>query len=215
MSIPPGEVKPPEDRREYLHSFTAAVFIPGLQALFTGAFLGLASGVCAAIFGAGRGSWSWGAGVFIACSSVVWLALMWRWLRLTKPLETLIGVDLDRDGRIGSKPTFVKVQLTTADRHTTQFADIPTTRAKLADFGRGVLNGDPISERRWSGAGALFSQNEFRSVRDVMLARNWLRWVNPDYPKLGCEITAPGRAVMRSLVDLPTGSDDQTDFSDR
>lgn len=196
--IPPV---PQESERAHLFTPAAGVLLPLGQAAATGAMAGLAAWIFAALLRS-PAAWRWGVGVFAGVLLLAWLLLLWRWLGLTAPLERLTGLDLDQDGYIGPPPT-IRVEVQNG-RHTT-IAELPYAD-RLADFARGVLAGSPISERTWSGAGALFSQSEFRQVRDIFLARGWFRWSNPDAPQQGIELSPAGRAALRALAehDTPT-----------
>ena len=189
---------PKESDRAHLFTPRAGVGLPILQAIATGVFFGaLATWAAWKLRSPDFGQW--GLGVFLAIQSLAWLLLLWRWLGLTAPLERLTRLDINHDGHIGPAPV-VRVEVKSEDGKSMQFADLPTTKAKMTDFARGVLAGTPISERHWSGAGALFSQNEFRTIRDIFLARGWLRWSNPEYPQQGAELSPAGKAVLRQFA---------------
>lgn len=195
---PPAQV---ESERAHLHTPAAGVLLPIAQATITGALAGLAAVVFAWLLRS-PAAWRWGAAVFVGVVMLAWLLLLWRWLGLTAPLEQLTGLDLNRDGVIG--PRTIRVEVTSADHRNTTIAELPYSD-RLGTFARGALAGEPISERRWSGAGALFSQAEFRTLRDVMLARGWLRWNDPGNPQQGLELSPAGRACLRALAsNLPT-----------
>jgi hypothetical protein len=125
--------------------------------------------------------------------------MLLRWLNLTAPIERITKRDINRDGYIGTPPV-VRVELKSENGQQAQFAELPTTKDKMSDFARGVLAGTPISEARWSGAGALFSKSEFRGVRDIFIARGWARWVNSDFHEQGIELAPSGRAVLRQFA---------------
>lgn len=192
--LPPA---PQESDRAHLFTTAAGLLLPLGQALITGALAGLAAGCYAALLSA-PGAWRWGVGVGVGVIVLAWVVMLWRWLDLTRPLEKLTGLDLNRDGHI-AKPETIRVAVTSEDRKHTTIAELPYL-SKLPDFARGVLAGDPISERHWSGAGALFSQSEYRQVRDLLLSRGWLYWNNADAPQQGLTLSPGGRAALRALA---------------
>ncbi len=57
-----------------------------------------------------------------------------------------------------------------------------------------------FSERELVGAGLLSGRTQYESVRDALLAMNWLRWKSTDR-RQGLDWTAPGRAGLRALAD--------------
>lgn len=193
-----GDPQANEPARAHLFTPAAGVLLPVLQALITGALFALAGWGYAWLLKAGE-AWRWGLGVGLGAAVLAWLAMLGRWLDLTAPLERLTRIDLNRDGYIG-RPDTIRVEVTSEDRRQTTVAEIPYA-SKLPDFARGLLAGAPISERHWSGAGALFSQSEFRQVRDIFIARGWLRWSNPEAPQQGLELTPGGRAALRALAN--------------
>lgn len=186
-----------ENERAFLFTTAAGVLLPVLQAIITGALAGLAAWCYAWLLHFPQ-AWRWGLGVALGVLVLAWLGMLARWLDLTRPIERLTGVDLDHDGYIGT-PDTIRVEVTSQDKRHVTAAEIPYA-SKLADFARGVLSGEPISERQWSGAGKLFSQTEFRQVRDLFMARGWFRWINPESPQQGFEITPGGRAALRALA---------------
>lgn len=205
-------IKQSDYTRRYYNSAARGASLPALQAVISGAFLGLLGG-----FGIGilvdwidYGS-PWRAGLIAGVLTMlltiafVWFRQLEDWRELVWSLESSLAVDLDRDGIKGDPDQVVntvRVELVRDEGRRVQIADIPTDPARLADFARGILDGQPISERQWSGAGALFSQNEFRAVRDAFMARGWLRWVDARYPQQGIELSPAGRAALRGLAGV-------------
>jgi hypothetical protein len=190
---------------EFLHSFTAGVALPGLQAVITGGLLGLAAGMVAGLAGWSR-PWAWGLGSWAVVQACTWSALLWRWLDLTKPLERVIGLDLDNDGYIGDPeelpPPNVRIELVSPDKRQTVISHLPCTQAQLVTLSTGLLAGQPFSESEWTGAGRPFSRREFRDLREEMLKRGMLAWRNEQAPSQGMIFTAAGLAAIRYFASL-------------
>jgi hypothetical protein len=82
-------------------------------------------------------------------------------LNLTS-LERVLNFDIDGDGRIGKpepKPeTVIRIDKIKQDRH---FQSIRYTFSisddQLLEFARGMVDGKPISRRRWAGPDKTFS----------------------------------------------------------
>jgi hypothetical protein len=190
--------QPVESERAHLFTAAAGVLLPMLQAVITGCLAGLAAWLYAWLMKSPE-AWKWGAGVAVGVAVLAWLSMLARWLNLTAPIERITRKDINRDGFIGAPPV-VRVEVKSENGRQTQFAELPTSKEKMTDFARGVLDGTPISEARWSGAGALFSKSEFRAIRDLFIARGWARWVNSEFHEQGVELAPSGRAVMRQFA---------------
>ena len=192
--LPPPE---PGDTRQGagLHSIEAGATLGAVQSVITAAFVGAAIGIVALIAG-----WSkpglWGLAAFVISGAVCWLLLLGRWWDLTR-IETASGIDINGDGIVGKRaPDILRVEVTSG--RSTTIAELPGAK-KLPEFARSVLGGAPLSEKYWSGSGALFSINEYRQLRDILIARGLMRWVNPDAHEQGLSLTAPGVAVFEAL----------------
>lgn len=200
----PEPEQPTESDRAHLFTGAAAVLLPIAQAITTGALCGAAAAIYAWLLKSPT-AWRWGIGVAVGVAVLVWIAMLARWLDLTRPLERIVNRDINGDGFIGQPPRqVVRVEVKSEDGKRVQYADLPTSQEKMADFARGVLGGTPISERHWSGAGALFSQNEFREIRDLFIARGFMRWANPEYPQQGTELTPAGRSILKTFASDTT-----------
>ena len=204
QTFQPVEVQPqpqPETERAHLFSLAAGVWLPMTQALMTGAIIGSAAGIYASLLKSDQ-ALKIGAAVGIGAAVIAWILFLVRWLALTRPakLERITGLDLNQDGYIGAPPPMVKVMVTSEDRRQGIIAEIPYPD-RLPKFARGVLSGDPLSERHWSGKGKLFTPEEFKAIRQVFLARGLMRWIDPNLPKSGIELTPYGRAALRGLAN--------------
>jgi hypothetical protein len=189
--------QPAEDTRRHLFTTAAGVILPLLQALATGLIVFVLAGFYAWLLRSPVW-WKWGAVIAGAVVLVTWLVMLWRWLSLTRPLEQITGIDLNRDGHIGPPPV-VKVQLTSEDKRYTQIVEIPYPD-RLPILARGLLGGRPVSEREWSGHRKLYSQHEWLAVRSVLESRGLIRLKNRWEPRRGFELSPSGRAMMAKFA---------------
>lgn len=185
--------QPAEDTRRHLFTTAAGVILPLLQALATGLIVFVLAGFYAWLLRSPVW-WKWGAVIAGAVVLVTWLVMLWRWLSLTRPLEQITGIDLNRDGHIGPPPV-LKVQLTSEDKRQTQIVEIPYPE-RLPTLARGLLGGVGLAERNWAGHRKLYSQPEFYKVLEALKAAGWIRYKNRFEPRNGYELTPSGRAVM-------------------
>lgn len=200
--------QPPEIRvsdQAYLHTIAVAVYYPVLQSLMTGLFLGFTVIVFGHYF-----KWRnpWGLGLLVASliQCMVWLVSLARWHRWVYKLEDLTGWDLNRDGQVGSRPEPIRVELIQQEGRQVDFIDLPASQDQLISLASGLLGRTPMAETHWTGEHRPFSKGEFHSVRDEMLRRGLLRWVNDHAHAQGMELTAPGRAVMRRFASMSAHS---------
>lgn len=198
--------QPTEQDRAHLFTTGAGVGLPLAQAAITGLLFGLAVWIYAALLKVAE-AWRWGAGFAVGVAVLTWLILLVRWSDLTRPIEKLTHLDINRDGLIGDLPVrpVVRVEVRSNEGKRAQFADIPTTHPKMIAFAKGVINGTPISESNWTGKGKTFSIDEFRAVRDVFLSRGWMRWKNNEFHDQGLELAPFGREVMRTFANETAG----------
>ena len=193
---------PPADERAYLHTATAGAWLPLAQA----AALGLAWGVLALLIawlcGLPR-PWAWGLGAWAAILALTLTGLLWRWLRLTQPIEQLTGLDLNQDGYVGPPP-FVRIELAQKTTGGTQtvIANLPTSQAKLTRLAQGLQAGLSLAEGVWTGSNGPFSKAEYRALRAELQARGMIEPASEKGNSQGYALTPAGRAAMRYFASL-------------
>jgi len=201
----PPEPQPaqPENTRAHLHTAGPALLIPGGLAMVTGFFLALAAAVIAYYT-----KWAPPMAAFlitwVTVQAIAWLALLYRWLDLTRPIERALNLDLNRDGYIGepTKPEPIRIEVSQNDGGQLQFADLPGPIEKLTQMSEALQRGATFSEGQWTGQGALFSRAQFRVLRDEFLRRGWLVWTNPEARGQGLQLTHAGNAVVRHFASM-------------
>lgn len=199
--VQPHDVKPSEGA--YFHTREVAVDYPLYQSLIAGGSLGVLTLIAGLYFGWPR-PWSLGILAASLVQCVIWFLSLLRWHGWVKKLEALIGMDLNRDTYIGERPEPLRIELVQEGGHHVTFIELPATQEQLTELANGLLKGIPFAEGYWTGANRPFSKNEFLCLRDEMLNRGLIAWINIHAHAQGMQLTAAGRAVMRRLQ--PMGS---------
>jgi hypothetical protein len=195
--------------KSYLHTITAGVTLPFLQAGVTGLVCGLV--------GLGLGLWfrwrSWPV-VSLGCGlvglSVTWYSLQRHWLSLTG-LERLAGVDLNGDGRIGDFPpqsekheVRVYVSEVNPEGHVSgneKIYNFPCNSYQLRELAAGLVESNfPFTERTWSGTARPFSINQFREVRSEFIRRGLVSLASSKDTRQGYILTVAGRHVLAGIL---------------
>jgi hypothetical protein len=192
--------------RQFLHTQTAGVVLPLLQAAITSGLLAFGVLILSFVFGWSDG-WKAALAIFGVMPFVSWLFLQRRWLVLTA--EKVIQRDIDGGG-IGVSPSskleprIVKVQIShirEGGHLQVDLINLPCMPSQLESLAVGLLNGVPFSEGAWSGNGKLFSVMELGRMRTVMLARGLLKARSEKDARQGFELTEEGRKVMERALE--------------
>ncbi len=192
--------------RQFLHTQTAGVVVPLLQAFITSALLALAVLIVSFVCGWWDG-WKLAVAVFGVMPLVAWVYLQRRWLVLTA--ERVFQRDFDgggigvSPGSASAEPHVVKVQVNhirEGGHLQVDLMDLPCTVEQLRDLAQGLLDGAPFSEGEWTGRGRPFSVAEFRALRSAMLRRSLLQMRSKKDLRQGFELTEEGKAVMEGAL---------------
>jgi len=196
--------------RNHLHTVEAGAWLPALQSLIGGTFVG----ICAIILSVYLG---WQKPVLIGlfvCFIVVtaiFLILLARWLNLTAPIERITGWDINQDGWIGEavEPEQIEITVRKEDggiyRGATMLS-IGMTAARFRELCQGAYrniqaNNNSFSEAQWVGRDKLFSnRNEFVQLRDQFIRRGVLEWANPDRRESGTRFTQWGIGLIKGFA---------------
>lgn len=137
-------------------------------------------------------------------AALCWIVLLRRWLSLAGFLLGYDGAGQDESEPEAEQYEYqsVRIELVQAEGRNIQFFDLPASQQQLARLADGLLHGASFSEASWTGAGALFSRSQFRTIRDEWLRRGWLTWLNPDARAQGVQLTPAGKAVARHLAAM-------------
>lgn len=202
---PPARNEIPYSDRSFLHTTSAAVFVPLLQSAVTGAVMFF---VALAIM-----LWVDAMNVFIAplalgiaTFAATWLGLQWRWISLTE-IERMTGLDLNGDGVVASsaprkdKPvTVIRIENVGGGHYQSRDIRLPASENQLRDLADGLAQGRPFSEREWTGAGRPFSSDEFRDLRSAMRRGGLIEFANENEPRQGYALTDDGRELLKHYL---------------
>ncbi len=178
----------------------AGVVVPFFQASVSGLLFGLVLGILAWALDWPR-PWVFGLIGGVAAIFVAWLSLLGRWLSW---IEALLGVDLNRDGVISRNLSDERLRVAVLDRDGTRgvFLDLPIDEGRMIALADGLMRGKSLSESSWIGSQGIFSRSEFYALRDELIKRGLLRWVNPRAHSQGVELTPGGRALVRHFASI-------------
>lgn len=175
------------------------VAVPCVQAAITGL---LATGVSGGVAALVSGDVLTAGGVFGGLvTGVAWLLLLWQHRDLLWERETITGIDLDGDGQTGKSMTRIEVKIPATEQRgsQTKIIDLPATPEQLRTLAQGMLD-KRMAEGEWCGKGKLFSKPKFYTLRQELIDRGLMVWVNPKAHTQGTELTAVGRSVFRRLA---------------
>lgn len=198
--------------QEYLHTPMAAVMVPLLVAVVTGFLAGLVVLVIT-LWWRNKDAWLWGLTVWLLVMLVMWGLMLWRWFGLTS-LETLTGLDLNRDGVIGKPgpkvaPRVVQVNLRTLQNNghlsNVEMLRFPGEPEAMVMLATALLGGASMAERVWSGDGKLFSKESYREIVKIMDANKLIELKNEKDVRQGRRLTDKGVQVMEQIRDTYTG----------
>lgn len=190
-----------ESDRAHLFSGLAGVLLPLAQAVITGLLFGLAAWIYAGLLKAPE-AWRYGAGVAAGVFVISWLAMLARWLSLTRPLdrlERLTGIDINGDGLIADQPKkTIRVEFKAAPNQTI-IADLPYTNQAM-QFYSALIRGDRNGIHQWTGRNKPLTPGQYEQIRDELLERNFARWIGDPGAREGWELTPYGRSALKAIM---------------
>jgi hypothetical protein len=173
------------------------VLVIFLVSALTGLILGLSTLVLTSLARVER-PWVYGAGVLVITTSITWLILIRRGIRI---LEAVLDIDIDQDGWIGNPRIVIMDQRDESIQQGWILHELPGGEGKFAELSSGVMNGTPLAERYWTGSRGPYSLTEFRDLRDYLLLRGLLSWQNEFDHRQGLVIKPQGRALIRHYAE--------------
>lgn len=166
----------------------------------TGLALALAVGVILAVIGNPH-SIKAGVVTWVMVQALAWLYLLTRWGRLVDAFTVPVYDDANYYDEPEPEPAqVVRVEVSEDDGRHVGIAELPFTHGQLRTLAAGLLSGSTFSEASWSGTGHPFTRSEFRTIRDVFLARGWARWNREGAPGQGVKLSPAGLAVIRHFA---------------
>jgi len=193
--VQPDPLRPTEGM--YFHTKEVAVLYPLYQSIVTGILVGVAVTVTFLFFGWPR-SFEVGVLSFALIQLLVWIWSVLRWNSWVHKLESLIGMDLNRNGVIGwGSREPVEIRIIEDGGRLGTIARLPATDDQLIVLSSALVKGAPFAIEDWSGRGRPFSKDELYELRNEMFKRNLLEWENPNSHARGVRLTKTGWAVVR------------------
>lgn len=183
---------------------------PLMQAIGTGFFTGLVSGLIA--WQSPTFTYVFALGCGVSAAGLHWaLAIIWNRGNL-QVIESVVRQDLDGDGHIGPPPPPPAVALsvvhTSSDdpsfRRIFNF-DLPAgiTENNFRDFAGGVTEARRgLAEATWCGSGKPFSKPKYNDLMDTLSRAGIVRWRNEQAPAQGRELTPAGGRALRAWLRI-------------
>ena len=205
---PPVISTPSYAEKQFLHTQTAAVFVPLLQSAVTGLIVFVICLVIALKVNA-RDVFSWPLVFGIVTFGCVWLMLQTRWITLTN-IERMIGRDLNGDKLIGkpeqaTAPKVIRIEHIESGRYSSRDIRLTASEEQLFKLAEGFHLGRAFAEKEWTPQSKGFSTAEFRTLRAEMIKGGLIELKNGGEPRQGFKLTADGEKWVESyLAPSPT-----------
>jgi len=184
-------------------SVAADVQVPALQAVITGAFVG-AGCFIGALWLTLHNRWGWyippaaGALAWLATAGLMWSNLLTDSRALLRRVESYIGRDLDRDGKVGP-PETVSIRVETIDPEQKQTTyDILNHRDELTRIFQALDAGRIARISRPEIIGLGISDYTARAILAELKNGAFIDY--PNGPTAGAELTSRGRALARKIA---------------
>jgi len=137
-----------------------------------------------------------GAG-FAVIATGVWGVLTFLDRKGLASLERPLGIDLNRDGRIG-EPEWVRGEVTDEDKRQITRVEFPFPNDRLRAVAQAILRGGAAFSRR--GLSNVISESQFHTLQKEFLKRGLCYWKNPESEQQGVDLSPGGRAFLRMYL---------------
>ena len=188
------------NENRYLHSISAGVGIPLLQAIVTGLFAGILAAIIS--YKLTSPDWAaWGGVIGLIVAFWRWMNGIHLWSYLVRLVEQSTGVDIDGDGEVETgNEKVIPVRVAVQDGTQVTMVRMPDEQ-KLRQVADLIINRQmPLSVREVVEKNHLMGRAEFEAMRDELLLRNMIRLKNEEQPKLGYSLTRRGAEMFRELA---------------
>jgi len=182
-----------KEQRAFFVSFRIGVMMPLSISLVTAALLGLAA---YAFTSDGQKALK----VFAVTWLAVWLVLVIIWTAFVAHLE---GLSINLPAPVSTAQA-IKVYVTDTDGEILagEFIDKPAMLESMKIIARGVVyERRGLSELDWTGKDRPFSKPQYRKIRDMMIERGLIDWIDYNAHAQGVQLTRIGRAVLLRLAE--------------
>lgn len=128
-------------------------------------------------------------------------------------MDSAKNLDLDRMAALGLTSNPIKesinVRITSTDRsgnfeREEMIYNLPISPVKLATLANHIINGGTFSRPELVEARGLFTDPEYRKLKDVFKDRGIVALKNKNNANAGYEVTRAGLAFFRNVIDLPS-----------
>lgn len=195
-----------DDRAIFL-GWVAGLGLPFGQALITAILVGLLAGALAWAAGLPRPA-AIGLVFGLMSGLLMWLMSIaaWHSAAYRQPQVYVSQPEIVEAEEYDAlpEPERIRVRIIEADGRSETWSSLPCSEPQMRALCSGLASGVPFAHSHWVGAGKPFSRAEFEAVRDEMLQRNLIRWINPDARAKGVELSPGGRALVRTFAASPT-----------
>ena len=180
--------------------FVSDLVVPFGQSVVTG---GLLSGLVTFLVGLtdyeGKLTPLW-FGLALAIATVTWLLLLADTRKLLRTVETLTGLDLDRDGQVG--PPVERIVTVNADRSRQDASRVAAQQERnqvASELGAFVarLPTHGTDARTWEGR---IGRDKYQAFRGVLLEMGWAEWNSPRDKRQGWRLVLPVREILQRIT---------------
>lgn len=203
---------PPASIPAHLPNRESHIFVPLIQSMVGGGFVGAITVIAVAkisqlggmpVRAAIDNGCTFGALAFLVVAGGIWF---WRVHKydglLIHRIEEATGIDWNQDGQVGQpEPQTVKVEVKEENSGRWQFAELRIAQGKLKELSKAILSGQTFAERTATDSG--LSQEEFRDLRDKFIDRGWAQWNHPTRRQQGVSLTHRGRFILQTIAHEP------------
>lgn len=151
-------------------------------------------------------SWHWPLVACFASTSITWILLLVDWRAMLWRVETITGMDVDKDGSKGKpeeKPNSHVVEFTDHSKKKKAWIEMPVDEKMMLKIAKAYGSGRFEFSRRDMMAATRISDDKFEKLQKLFLERAWAVYRKEGAPNSGVELTAAGKHVLRSYLPSP------------
>jgi len=192
---------PPSGNKAHLHTITAGAVLPLIQAGVTA----IAAGILTVIILAHSGTYVMlqAAGIVVIVVFIAaWLFLERHWLHETQ--DRIVQQFALEPEPVRPEPQTLRVEITDRSNggYHQHLYDFPATPEQMTSLAAGINSGTGFPEAYWIGAGAPFSQAEYRKLIAFLLKEQLIEQAGKAKNQ-GYRLTDDGQAIFERLAPPP------------
>jgi len=192
------------DARVHYQSLTTAVWLPIMQSVIYGFLSALLVALLAWYLG-----WAYPLRWFL----MAWVLVAFlryhigldRWWYIVNSVEQVFNLDLDREGTIGGEPekqVTLRLEVSRNEGRILRFGEFNVPTWKMTRYARAILDGKPNTEVEWCGRGRLFSEDEYREMRDQFIGLQLAFWHNDAHHDQGWSFNDDGLVGLEDIAHM-------------